>query len=127
MLDQRRRVHLFIATIAFMEAALLTGVATAASNLPTGSYSSGPYTLVFDRDGSFQVVKSGYALVEGDYLVSGQQIRLTDKKGPFACTGPGQATGTYNWKLERGVLLLRKVEDKCNDRSASFTVPWKKQ
>ena len=127
MLGKRGRLYLLIGAIAFMAAALLTGVATAASNLPSGSYSSGPYTLEISRDGSFKVVKSGYALVEGEYSVSGQQIRLTDRKGPFACIGPEQATGTYNWKLERGELLLRKVEDKCSDRSASFAVPWKKQ
>jgi len=128
MVDERRRSRLFIGATVFMAGALLTGVAMAVSDFPTGSYSSGPYTLEFKRDGSFQVVKSGYALVQGEYAVSGPQIRLTDKKGPFACTGPGQATGTYNWKLESGALLLSKVQDDCSDRSASFAAsPWKKQ
>ncbi len=128
MVDERGRLRHFIGATVFMAGALLTGVAIAVSDFPAGSYLSGPYTLEFKRDGSFRVVKSGYALVEGEYAVSGEQIRLTDKKGPFACTGPGQATGTYNWKLESGALLLTKVQDECGDRSASFVAsPWKKQ
>ncbi len=99
-----------------------------ASDFPIGSYSSGPYTLIFEANGDFRVVKSGYALVEGAYSVRGVQLKLTDKRGPFACTGEGKATGTYNWKLEGTMLKLSEVEDRCIDRSQSFAgTPWKKQ
>ena len=99
-----------------------------ASDFPIGSYSSEPYTLIFEANGDFRVVKSGYALVEGEYSVSGGQLKLTDKRGPFACTGEGQATGTYNWKLEGVMLRLSKVEDRCTDRAQSFAdTTWKKE
>jgi len=80
MVDERGR--LFVATTVFVAAVLLSGVAMAVDEFPIGSYSPGPYTLAFKRDGSFQVGKSGYALVEGEYAVSGQQIRLTDNATP---------------------------------------------
>src|ERR1700680_125139 len=91
-----------------------------ASDFPIGSYSSGPYTLIFEANGNFRVVKSGYALVEGEYSAKGAQLKLTDKRGPFACTGEGKATGTYSWKLEGTMLKLSEVEDRCTDRSQSF-------
>ena len=99
-----------------------------ASDFPIGSYSSGPYTLIFEANGDFRVVKSGYALVEGEYSADGGELKLTDKRGPFACTGEGQATGTYTWKLEGTMLKLSEVEDRCADRSQSFAgTPWKKE
>ena len=99
-----------------------------AGDFPVGSYSSGPYTLIFEANGHFRVVKSGYALVEGEYGVKGEQLKFTDKRGPFACRGEGQATGTYTWKLEGTMLKLSEVEDRCTDRSQSFAgTPWKKE
>jgi hypothetical protein len=128
MADERGRVPLIAGATVFVAGALLAGVVMAVDEFPIGSYSSAAYTLAFKGDGSFQVLKSGYALVEGEYAISGPQIRLTDKRGPFACTGPGQATGTYNWKVGNGALVLSKVQDDCGDRSASFAAsPWKKQ
>lgn len=99
-----------------------------ASDFPIGSYSSGPYTLIFEANGHFRVVKGGYALVEGEYSVKGAQLKITDKRGPFACTGEGRATGTYSWTLEGTMLKLSEVEDRCADRSQSFAgTPWKKE
>ena len=109
-------------------AAVVSGTAFARNGLPEGAYRSGPYTLEFKAHGKFRVMKSNYALVEGDYKVAGDRIELTDRRGPFACKGAGQATGTYTWKLEEGSLMLSKIEDKCSDRSESFaTSPWKRQ
>ena len=106
----------------------LGGFAFAANDFPGGSYTSGPYTLEFKPDKSFRMLKSGYALVEGEYSVTGGQIQLTDKRGPFACSGPGQATGTYSWNIEKRMLSLHKIEDKCADRSSSFAgPPWKQK
>ena len=102
-------------------------VAAVASGFPVGSYISGPYTLKFEPNGSFRVIKSGVALVEGTYRVNGDQLQITDKRGPFACTGKGLATGTYTWSVETGTLRFSKVQDNCSDRAQSFTEPWKKQ
>ena len=109
-------------------AAVVSGTAFARDGLPEGVYGAGPYRLEFKAHGKFRVMKSNYALVEGDYKVAGDRIELTDRRGPFACKGAGQATGTYSWKLEEGSLMLSKIEDKCSDRSESFaTSPWKRQ
>jgi hypothetical protein len=98
-----------------------------AGDFPAGSYISGPYTLKFERNGAFRVIKSGVALVEGTYRVKGDQLQITDKRGPFACTGKGHATGTYSWSIEAEMLRFSKVEDNCTDRAQSFTDPWKKK
>ena len=114
--------------VLFVAVAIVTSAASGASDFPSGSYTSGPYILEFNRNGTFKVLKSGYALVEGEYSVTGQQIELNDKSGPFACSGPGKARGTYNWKLENGNLMLSKVQDDCADRSESFAgSAWKQQ
>jgi hypothetical protein len=109
-------------------ASLVTGTVVAlAGGFPAGSYISGPYTLKFERNGTFRVTKSGVALVEGAYRVKGDQLQFTDKRGPFACAGKGQATGTYGWTVEAEMLRLSKVEDSCTDRAHSFADPWKKK
>jgi hypothetical protein len=104
----------------------VTAVALA-GGFPAGSYISGPYTLKFERNGALCVTKSGVALVEGTYRVKGDQLQFTDRRGPFACTGKGQATGTYGWSIEAEMLRFSKLEDSCTDRAQSFAEPWKKK
>lgn len=39
--------------------------------------------------GQFRVSKGEEVLVEGEYTVKGDQLQLTDKRGPIACTAAG--------------------------------------
>ena len=103
----------------------VTAVAVA-GDFPAGSYISGPYMLRFERNGVFRVIKSDVALVEGTYRVKGDQLQITDKRGPFACTGKGQATGTYSWSIEAEMLRFSKVEDNSPNRVQTFPDPGKK-
>ena len=129
MTTQRSVPFIRSSLAALLASAVFTGsLSYAADAFPKGSYVSGPYTLEFKGKGKFRVLKSPYPLVEGEYKVSGDQIQFTDKSGPFACSGAGQASGTYRWKLEEGNLKLSKIEDKCSDRSNSFAgPPWKRR
>ena len=127
-MNTRFRSLSFLCALAFVAWMAGSTQSALASDFAIGSYSSGPYTLIFGAHGDFRVVKSGYALVGGEYSVNGAQLRLTDKRGPSACTGEGHVTGTYSWKLEGTMLKLSKVEDQCADRSKSFdATSWKKE
>jgi len=96
---------------------------------PTGTFAAGGLTtLTFDGNGQLHVRKGDVMEVVVDYAVSGNQIQLTDKSGPWACAKAGEKAGTYRWKYRSGVLAFRKVRDRCGPRVASLTnYTWKHQ
>jgi hypothetical protein len=96
--------------------------AWAGAHFPTGVYSAKGLaaTVTFDDKGRIRVEKAGVLEVEGDYTIKGGEVRLTDKRGPWACTKAGEETGTYNWKYDKGALAFTKVADACADRSESL-------
>ena len=99
-----------------------------AADLPTGRYEAKDLRLFFDETGLFHVTKGEITEVSGTYTVQGGRIELTDVKGPWACTNPGQQTGTYNWKFDGATLTFSKISDSCDDRSASLVpAAWKRQ
>jgi len=99
-----------------------------AADFPQGTYTSGDYTIVFADKGQFRVLTGEEVVVEGEYMVKGDHLTLTDKQGRLACKGEGIATATYGWKYEGEALTLSKVEDKCTGRSAGLTAgPWKRK
>jgi hypothetical protein len=115
---------LALATCAVVGASL----AFAAADFPLGAYAIDEFAIVFADKGQFSVSKGENVMVEGEYTVKGDQLRLTDKRGPRACTGEGQEPGTYRWKYEGEVLTLSKVEDNCEGRAAAMTAkPWKRK
>ena len=99
-----------------------------AAGFPTGSYQAKNLTLTFDDKGQFHVNMGETTEVSGSYSVKGGQIELTDVKGAWACTNPGQQTGSYNWKLNGTALTFSKVTDGCDERSKTLVpVAWKAQ
>lgn len=109
---------------------VLTGFAAFAADFPVGTYSidATKPSLSFDGKGRFRVAEGDKLLVSGTYDVTGDQIRITDTEGPWACTKDGQRTGTYHWTYEKSVLTLSKISDPCQDRAGSFAmVKWTKQ
>ena len=63
--------------------------------------------------------------VTGHYTVKGNQLELTDKEGPWACTKAGEQTGTYTWKYANSALTFTKIADHCQDRVGTLvTAPW---
>lgn len=108
--------------------AMCAALASSATAFPTGTYAAkgAAATVTFDGKGQLHVLKGGVTEVEADYTVKGDQIQLTDKSGPWACTKAGEQTGTYRWKYENRVLAFSKVSDRCGDRVTSLTqYTWK--
>jgi hypothetical protein len=116
--------------LALVSSVLATAPALAASNFPTGTYALRGVgaTATFDNKGQVRVNKRGVMEVAADYVVKGDQLRLTDKSGPWACTKAGEQTATYRWKYDGGVLAFTKVADKCKPRADTLTkYVWKRQ
>ena len=101
-----------------------------AADFPAGTYAvkKAPYTLSFDDKGQFHVNKGDTLEVAGSYSVKAGELQLTDNSGPWACTKPGEQTGTYAWKYASAVLTFSKVADKCEDRVRSLIgLAWSQQ
>jgi hypothetical protein len=97
-----------------------------AADFPAGTYAMSGITLSFDGNGHFRGSQKGEVKVEGDYAVSGDQLKVTDKSGAWAC--PAAQVGTYRWKSDGDTLTFSKVSDVCKDRVGSLTPhAWKKQ
>lgn len=102
--------------------------ARAASDLPafpTGAYVSGKIAMKVDPQGHVRVTEGMKVLVDGEFSVKADEIRLTDKSGPMACLTKGQETGVYRWHYTGGKLTLSKIEDRCEGRVGDLTAqPW---
>lgn len=90
---------------------------------PAGTYATEGHkvTIAFDEKGQFRVTEGGELQVSGRYSAKGGQLEITDAQGPWACTKPGEQTGTYRWKYENSVLTFNKLVDRCEDRVQSLT------
>jgi len=119
-------LHLFVAPVLALGLASALSLAFAADP-PTGTYATkGNITLTLDGKGQFRVSDGKTTKVAGSYTVKGDQLQLTDKDGPWACTKKEEQSGTYTWTLDQSVLKLVKVSDLCADRVSSLTTTsWK--
>src|ERR1700751_3429339 len=111
-----RFAHSAARLTAAIGAAFVTLLVFAAATFPSGTYVSGGMAATFDG-GHFRVKQGETGQVEGDYATHGDQIQLTDKRGPWACTTAGEETGAYRWKYDGGTLTFSEVSDRCKDRS----------
>ena len=106
--------------------ALMAAGSAPAADFPAGTYLSSDVTLNFDGNGHFRGSQKDAMKVEGDYAVSGDQLKFNDKSGAWAC--PATQVGTYRWKSDGDTLTFSKVSDACKDRVNSLTPhSWKKQ
>ena len=118
-----RSIHFLLA----FNATLTTSLAVAASNFPVGDYAAGEIVMHFDASGHVRLTQGKQVLVDGDFTVDGNNIRLTDKSGPMACA-KGEETGVYRWTLDHDALTLAKIDDKCEGRSGDIVAqPWKRR
>ena|SRR6185312_614066 len=118
-------LHALVASVVALSLVTASSGAFAA-DLPTGTYAiKGNITLTLDGRGQFRVTEGTETKVAGIYAIKGDQLQLTDKTGPWACSG--EQSGTYTWKFDDLVLTLVKVSDPCADRAGSLTMTaWKK-
>ena len=96
--------------------------ATPANAFPAADYGTGGHTLSFDGKGGFRLLNDSdqAVLVDGSYAVDGMQLMLTDRTGPYACTGD-KAKATYRWSVDGGALVMAKVNDPCDERAGDLT------
>ncbi len=97
---------------------------------PLGTYTSSgddePWTHTFAPDGTFSVASNAGMLVEGTYVVTGDQIEITDERGPRAAVEA--KPGTYRWSVDQQQLMFTVVEDEVEGRvTALATHPWIRQ
>lgn len=71
-------------------------------------------------DNKVSLARNGEVFIEGVYKVTGNEIEVTDERGPMACGGD-QKTGKYNWKLEGKKLTFQKIKDECAGRDNALT------
>jgi len=109
------------ATLA-LATALAAHAATPAKAFPAADYGAGGHTLSFDGNGGFRLLNDAdhAVLVDGVYAIDGTQIMLTDRSGPYACTGD-KAKATYRWSVDGGALVMAKVSDPCDERAGDLT------
>ncbi len=95
----------------------------AQTKFPTGTYSSGEFSIIFNADGTHSVNMNGEVVVKGNYVITENVISLTDKEGQAACEG----TGKYKWKVQENSLGFEKIEDTCDGRAAALSQTWVKK
>jgi len=123
----RKRFSGMSASLAIAVCSSLAAGSALAADFPVGTYTDSGITLVFDGNGHYHGSEKNVMKVEGDYSVNGDQLQITDKSGPWACTKPAEHTGTYRWKAEGNVLTFSKVADACKGRVGSLAPrTWKK-
>ncbi len=115
-MSKKPRIRSIISTSACAIPAILALSAALAGDFPLGSYQAKELTLVFDSKGQFQVNIAGKTKVSGTYSVQQGKVEVTDVKGPWACTKPGEQKGTYAWTFNGTALTFLKVADSCEDR-----------
>jgi hypothetical protein len=128
MIDQCER-SVKLAALLLVLLALATTVR--AADFKTGTYSvtvdGVNYSIKYYEGNKVTVTRGGEVAVEGTYKVTGDEIEVTDERGPIACRGE-EKTGRYRWKLEDKVLTLTKVQDGCIGRASALTAqPWTRE
>jgi hypothetical protein len=96
---------------------------------PTGTFtatdSDGQWRLIFNADSSFTLAVNGVPVASvGRYIVSQNQIVLSDNSAP--CVGSGD--GTYKWAFNTPNLTFTVVSDNCvKRRNTQTSNTWRKQ
>ena len=106
---------------------LILATAVTAEEFKKGTYSitSGDvkWSLKYDESNKVTVSRNGEVVVEATYKIKGDELEVTDEKGPMACDKA--QTGKYKWKLEGKKLTLTKLVDECDGRASALTAqPW---
>src|SRR4030095_9477985 len=78
------------------------------------------WSMNFGDHNRVTFTRDGEIAVEGTYKITGDELEVTDEKGPMACGGE-QKTGKYRWKMEEKKLTLTKVSDLCEGRARALT------
>jgi hypothetical protein len=107
---------------------LLAMPLAAAAVFPTGTYKAGEVSIRFDAQGHFKLSQGDKTLVDGKFTASGDQLKVTDESGSWACSKKGEETGSYRWSFESETLTFSKLDDQCAGRSDDLPKrKWKRE
>jgi len=113
--------------LGYLFLSLILATSVTAQEFKKGTYSSTAagtkWSLKFDESSKVTVTSNGEVVVEAAYKVKGDELEVTDEKGPMACDKA--QTGKYKWKLDGKKLTLTKISDECDGRATGLTAqPW---
>jgi hypothetical protein len=81
----------------------------------------GEWSLELTDSGVYIVEKDGAFAVMGSYVSNSARLVMHDELGPLSCSGPGEATGVYDWSFDGEFLTLSAVHDGCTVRTVPAT------
>jgi hypothetical protein len=103
---------------------LALGAVARTEDFKKGAYSvtagGAKWAINFGDNNKLTFTRDGEIAAEGTYKVTGDELEVTDERGPIACGGE-QKTGKYKWRLEEKKLTMTKVEDPCEGRAHALT------
>lgn len=94
--------------------------ACSSKEFPTGTYTSGIYSVEYRDDGTFTLWHEGEVSTEGTYSVTDDEIQFIDSY----CDELDANPGTYKWQYEDGVLSHELIEDLCEGRRNTVLQTW---
>jgi hypothetical protein len=124
-------MRIAVVALATLGLGLVATGQSAAAEFPTGTFTlttkdGAAWAVAFTDKGKFTVSRNGAVAAEGSYRVTGDQIEVTDEKGPKAATV--NKSGTYKWKLDGKKLTFTRVKDEAGGRAAVITAgAWEKK
>jgi len=94
-----------------------------------GTWVSGGYSLTFKSDNTYlrDYNHEGMPAVQGNVLVSGNAIILTDSDSCISSTTGETLSGSYTYDMSGSTLTLSLVHDPCRDRAAFLRPTYMKQ
>ena len=92
-----------------------TWVTTVSENEFPAAFGQWEWTLAADGRYSVRNLRTEGTVVEGRYTFTQDQIVVTDESGPYICKG--HETATYKWSVEKDILTLTPIDDKCSTRA----------
>jgi hypothetical protein len=116
-------MRLSIASLMILAAASAFG----ASGFPSGTYTSGDYSLTFADHGKLELKDKNDVVVNGTWSSDSTKVTVTDESGSYACSTPS-ATGVYGWKADGDTVTFTKQTDGCDDRAQALDgQKWKRK
>jgi hypothetical protein len=87
------------------------------TNIAPGQGVAGDWRVVFNDAGRVIAHHQGRQVYEGDYAVSGGELRITNRRGTYGCGG---RAAVYNFSVRDGMLNLTRRDDPCSTMSTVF-------
>jgi hypothetical protein len=83
---------------------------------------SGDWQIEFTGD-YYVLLVNGRVQVVGSYVISGDQVTMTDLSGPLSCAKEGNPTATFHWAMpDTQTLTFTAIDDQCEKRATVMSI-----